>query len=446
MILMPARFILVVLCIVGAFALAWHGRTLPILKFPSPPTVGTSPATILSKLPILGDKLPFEKSYKAAVSKTQNSPKLVRNWVELGELLAQLQRETGNSAYFDHAASIYQEAMRLDPQNVAAMTGMAWVTGGGHRFDQSIQWANRALATQADYPDAFGIMGDAALELGDYDSAYAHYQKMMDLRPDLSSWARGAHLLWLTGKAPQAISLMEKAIRSGAPYAENTAWCRARLANMHFTQGALLPAQMAIQSPLDAGTKNVHILLIAAKIAAARQEHESAAAFYHKVLESYPNLEAFAGLGDLMAVQNKHEDAENFYLQVEALHDANLQAGTHDHGFMARFYADRDRKLPEALRMAEEHKLTLNVLEADTLAWVYYKNNLLSQAIDAIKRALAQNTPDPEIHYHAGMIARAHGDLKSANFHFAKAIALNPNFSILQSRRIPNSTNHAKNP
>ncbi len=42
---------------------------------------------------------------------------------------------------------------------------------------------------------------------------------------------------------------------------------------------------------------------------------------------------------------------------------------------LARFYADHDRKLPEALAMAEaEYKATPNVFAADTLAWCYYKN------------------------------------------------------------------------
>ncbi len=39
-----------------------------------------------------------------------------------------------------------------------------------------------------------------------------------------------------------------------------------------------------------------------------------------------------------------------------------------------QFYADHDRNLIEALRMAEQRKLSDNVFDADTLAWCYYKN------------------------------------------------------------------------
>jgi Flp pilus assembly protein TadD len=100
---------------------------------------------------------------------------------------------------------------------------------------------------------------------------------------------------------------------------------------------------------------------------------------------------------------------------------------------MARFYADHDRNLVQALRMAEQQKLTENVIEADVLAWVYFKNGDQPRAIEAIKRALSQGTPDPEIHYHAGMIAAAAGDHLSARKHLIQALGLNPRFHPIQA-------------
>ena len=98
---------------------------------------------------------------------------------------------------------------------------------------------------------------------------------------------------------------------------------------------------------------------------------------------------------------------------------------------MAKFYADHDRKLVEALRLAEQHKLTRNVLEADTLAWVYFKNGDQPRAIEAIKRALSRSTQDAEMHFHAGMIAATAGDRVSAQQHLQQALSYNPQFSVL---------------
>ena len=337
------------------------------------------------------------------------------------------------SKYYDYTELAYRQALQLDPRSVDAMNGMAWVLGGRHVFDQSIEWANRALKIDPGNAPARGIIGDAALELGDYDQAFDEYQEMMNLRPDLSSWSRGAYLLWLTGNPSKANWLMQKAIKAGAPYAENTAWCRAKLALMLFQDGALLPAEQVLAPALAAAPRNTHVLLAAGRIAAARRDFPAATRYYQTVLDIAPNHEALAALGDIFAANGEKEKAEEYYKKVEALHAAHLASGVHSHMLMAKFYADHDRNLVEALRLAEQHKLTHNVLEADILAWVYFKSGDLPHARDAIKRALIHNTPDAEMHYHAGMIAAASGDRGAAQKELGKALSLNPKFSLLQA-------------
>jgi tetratricopeptide (TPR) repeat protein len=429
-----ARLIISAICISSAFSAAW------LLREPSAAENTTSsqsietisPTRILDQIDSSHVSGPIAKDLENAIQKTRQSPDHASHWILLGDLLAQIQRDTGEARYYDHAESVYLESLRLNAKSVDALAGMAWVTGGRHEFEKSIAWANQALAVDADCVAAFGILGDAALELGNYEEALDHYQKMMDLRPDLSSWSRGAHLLWIMGDKSKAQWLMTKAIRAGAPFAENTAWCRARLATMLFHDGALLPAQDAIQSLLDSKSDNVHVLLIAAKIAAAKQEFSTATDHYQAVLRSGSNQEALAGIGDILALQGQLDQAETYYQKVEALHATHISSGVHDHHFMAKFLADHDRNLIEALRMSEEHKLTKNVQELDTLAWVYYKNGQIPKAVEAMKMALRYHTPDAEIHFHAGLIASAHGDLTSACKHLDKSLQLNPNFSLIQ--------------
>ena len=354
-------------------------------------------------------------------------------WVNVGDVFAQMLRDTADEQFYGHAETAFQFALRLKPESVDALSGMAWVMGGRHEFDRSREWAGRALVLDPGNAAACGILGDAALELGDYDAAYTHYQKMMDLKPDLSSWSRGAHLLVLTGDTKKGMWLMEKAIKAGGPFAENTAWCRANLAMMHFHQGAYISAAQTLEPSVKAGTKNTHVLLAAGRIAAARDDMEAAEKYFQTVLESGANHDALTALGDIRAVAGKADEAEKFYAQVEALESAQTARVGHGHLAMAKFYADHDRKPIEALRMAEARKLTRNIHEADTLAWVYFRNGDQPRAIEAIKRALSQKTQDAEIHFHAGMIAAKSGDRTSARNHFQTALNLNPRFSILQA-------------
>ena len=408
---------------------------------PSPPVaapLAPAPAALtagqtLAKIPSPEGSSATDAALVVARGKVREKPADATGWVNLGDALAQEQRDTADEKFYTHAEAAYAFALRLAPQSVDALTGMAWVTGGRHLFDQSQDWAKRALALDPENAAAHGLLGDAAVELGDYDAAYEHYQKMMDAKPDLSSWSRGAHLLWLTGDSKKAIWLMEKAIKAGAPFAENTAWCRAELAMMLFHQGALISAAQALEPPLRAGTKNTRVLLAAGRIAAAREDFPAAEKYFQDVLAAGPHQDALAALGDLRAAQGNSAAAEEFYTKVEALDAAQIARAGHSHAGLARFYADHDRHLIEALRLAEAGKLTRNVREADTLAWVYFKNGDQPRAIEAIKRALSQHTPDAEIHFHAGLIAAKFGDRVSAQNHLQQALSLNPHFNLLQA-------------
>ncbi len=426
----------VIMCIAGAFGAALVMKDLSkqrkITSAAASPRQMTADE-VLAEIPISTGGSAGENAVREAVDRARKAPANVAVWVILGDTLGQRLRDSTDPTFYDFAEKSYQRALLLQPNSVDAMNGMAWIAGGRHLFDASKMWATKALAINSDSADAYGILGDAALELGDYDGAFDHYQKMMDLRPDLSSWSRGAYLLWITGNKVKATTLMEKAIRAGAPYAENSAWCRAKLATMLFHDGAYAAAALVIEPLLRERSRNPHILLAAARLATATKDYAVAEQYYQILLGQRPSHDALVGLGDLQAVQGKMVEAEEYYVQVEALHAAHLASGVHDHMQMAKFLADHDRNLIMALRLAEQHKLTRNVLEADVLAWIYLKNGDKVRAIEAIKRALLWNTPDGEIHYHAGMIAAAAGDLTLAREHFQKSLAMNPQFNPLQA-------------
>ena len=428
----------IALAIGAAFVAAWMWKPAPIQKPAAAVTVQTpAPARtgdeILAALPLKTGNPETDKALAKVLAKVRKSPQDAVAWVNLGDTFAQVERDTSNEKMYGHAEDIYQHALTLNPKSAGAMAGMAWAMGGRHLFDQSIAWAERALAVDAGNASAFGIVGDASVELGDYDKAFEQYQQMMDLRPDLSSWSRGAYLLWLTGDKVKAMFLMGRAIKAGAPFAENTAWCRAKMAMMQWNEGAYAAAADGLEPALATASRNIHVLLAAGRIAATEQDSTGARKFYTTVLEAGPNHEALAALGDLAARDGDAEGAEKYYAQVEALHLANVGSAVHDHMAMAKFYADHDRNLVEALRMAEQHKLTRNVVEADVLAWVYFKNGDHARATEASQRALSRNTPDAEMHYHAGMIAEAAGDRAAAQKHLQRALGFNPQFSVRQA-------------
>lgn len=395
-------------------------------------------STIISLVLVLGSVLVYtpvawadltDQTIATRSSKVQQNAQDEQAWAQLGDALMQKARDTADVSYYSRAEAAYRQALALRSTDIGALIGLAWVAGARHEFEQSMAWARQAVAIAPQHHAAYGLLGDAALEMGDYDAALKHYQKMLDIRPDLSSYSRGAHLLFVTGDTRRAIALMRKAIAAGAPYAENTAWCRAQLAIMLWSTGAMLPAEQLLHTALAAAPNNYHVLAAMGKIKAAQQDYDAAIDSYKRASAIAPQLEVVIALGDLYRLTGNHEAAAKQEALVEVMHQLNTANGVRDDIAMARFYADRGRHLPEALQTAEAVYTTRpNVFVADTLAWCYYQNGRYEEASKASKKALSQNTPDAMILFHAGMIYAKLGQRPTAQKYLYHALSLHTNF------------------
>ncbi len=355
-------------------------------------------------------------------------------WVRLGDTLMQKPRETADPRYYACAEQVYQQALVRNPNSADAMTGLAWVESDRNQYDKSAEWANKAVALDPQNNTAYGLLGDDDAAQGHYDDAYTHYQKMLDIRPDIASYSRGARLLYQDGNARKALWLMAKAVQTGSPYAENTAWCRIQFAQMMFDQGGLLPAEQTVQAVLKTTPNNADALAEMGKFKAARGQYPAAIALLRKSAAVAPDTDTLTTLGDLYALSGNKAEAEKQYSLVEALYKKDADAGIDDHMQIAQFDADHDRNLPEALQMAEQNKASQNISDADTLAWCQYKNGQEDAAKAAIQTALARRTPEAAMLFHAGMIYAKAGDRITGGKCLSHALSLNPYFNLRDAK------------
>jgi tetratricopeptide (TPR) repeat protein len=401
---------------------------------PLPGATPATPAEILNRIPDPGVEAASAREITRWREAARKQPTNATNWVNLGDALMQRSRELVDPHFGDYAEWAYQEALRLDPKKAPAMTGMAWVTGVRHQFDASIAWAEKAVALTPKDPAPYGLIGDAQVENGDYDAAFEAYQKMLDIRPDMSSYSRGAHLLYLTGDTRKALWLMNKAIQAGSPYGENTAWCRAQLAEMLWNTGALVPAEMVMKDALKSHPKNYHLLVMAGRLKEARGDVKGATECYEKAVSVSPQHTALVALGDLYLTTGREEEAERTYRKVEQAHQHHQTHGNHDEYYMARFFADHDRQLSRALSIVQSREPRSGT-DADTAAWVYFKTGNLAEARKWIETALKKGAPDAARHYHAGMIFAAANDEAAARKHLYQALSLNSRFDAIHAER-----------
>jgi tetratricopeptide (TPR) repeat protein len=353
-------------------------------------------------------------------------------WSRLGDALMQKARETMDLSYYGRAEAAYRRSLALNPNYANALVGIAWVLSGRHEFEQSIEWANKALKVEPNRADAYGLLGDAATEMGDYDSAFEHYQKMIDLKPGIASYSRAAHLLFITGGFKKATLLMSKAIGAGGPYPENRAWCIAQMALLDFAQGAYVPAEQLLAEGLKETPTNYHLLAAMGRVKAGMKDFPAAIEYYKKAQDIVPQHEVVVALGDLYTIEGRAEEANRQYALVDVLRKLNKANGVIGDLQMAQFLADHDKDLEEALRLAEnDYKTRPTVYGADTLAWCYYKNGRISEARKYSSKALSQDTPEAMFLYHRGLILAKAGDIGGARKTLYQALSQNPYFEPL---------------
>src|ERR1700733_9316984 len=350
-------------------------------------------------------------------------------WSRLGDALMQKARETMDLSYYGRAEAAYRQSLALNLNYANALVGIAWVLSGRHEFEQSSDWANKAVKVEPNRADAYGLLGDAATEMGDYDSAFEHYQKMLDLKPDIASYSRAAHLLFITGGFKKATLLMSKAIGAGGPYPENGAWWIAQMALLDCAQGAYVPAEQLLTAGLKETPNNYHLLAAMGRVKAGMKDFPAAIEYYKRAQNIVPQHEVVVALGDLYTIEGRTEEADRQYALVDFLRKLNKANGVIGDLQMAQFLADHDKDLDEALGLVEnEYKTRPTVYGADTLAWCYYKNGRIAEARKYSAKALSQETPEAMFLYHRGMILAKDGDIGGARKVLYQALSQNPYF------------------
>lgn len=392
----------------------------------------TTPNAILDGIPDAKTKTAANKEVLRWREGARLKPKVAAMWVNLGDALMQRSRDAVDPHDCDWARLAYEQAIKLDPKRAAAMVGLSHVAGTLHQFEDSISWAKRAIAINKDDPAPYGLIGDAQLEMGDYDAAFESYQQMLDIRPDMSSYSRGAHLLYVTGDTRKALWLMQKAIEAGGPYTENGAWCRAQYAEMLWSMGAILAAENVVREALKDAPNNYHLLTMQGRVKEAKQDAKGAMDAYQKAVAVSPQHNALVALGDLYLSLGKTADAEKMFAQVEVTHQHHQSHGSHDGLYMARFWADHDRKLDKAKAVVEKYLAEKGepkgISDLDNVAWIQFKLGNVADAKKYIDKATKKGSPDAMRLFHAGMIYAGAGEETKAQKYLTNALNRNPGF------------------
>ena len=152
----------------------------------------------------------------------------------------QLHRETEDVAYLELGLHTGQSSLGVLPadQNLGGLRALAQAEYETHNFLAARKHAKELTQYDPQRPLGFQLLGDASLELGDYDAATSAYQKMEGLdNGSVATETRLAHLALLRGDAATArrryLVALKQAGSSSFPSAETIAWCQWQIGRAH---------------------------------------------------------------------------------------------------------------------------------------------------------------------------------------------------------------------
>jgi tetratricopeptide (TPR) repeat protein len=346
----------------------------------------------------------------------------------------QKMRETVNFDYLNLAARLVDGILDRDPGNYEALRLRSEIEMERHHFALVAEYSLEMTRFSPNDPGAWGSLGDSSMELGEYARAGEAYQKMISLRPDLTSYNRLAWYRFVTGDPAGAIGLMQAAISAGNAAPENVAWCWAELGRMYWKIGRTDDARSAYHSALSAFPNYYAAWAGIGWIASAQDKVNDAIAAFLKAQATVPMPEYAEALEDLYGRSGNTSAAKQQHDLIDAIEITMRASGEQTNRNMALLYANQNRNLDRAAELVEnEIQVRPDVYTHDALAWVLYRQGKLDEAGKASAVALAHATPEPIFHFHAAMIDQALGKREEAARQFSQALALNPLWDYRQS-------------
>lgn len=370
---------------------------------------------------------------RSALAMIDKMPESAAGFERLASVYIRKARETGDFGFNTRAETANDRALELSPQDISARKLHASLLLTFHRFCEGL---DAATVLQKEFPDdafVYGLLTDANAELGNYDAAVASAQKMVDLKPNSSSYARVGHIRSLYGDHKGAVEMLSLAARITDPQAlEAKAWCLVQLGDEYWKHGAFADSEKAYDEALQTFPNYYFALAGKGRARAAQNDLGAAEKFLIDSENRVPNVETITFLGDLYAVQGDTERSKQQYDLVEVVEQ---KIGlNNDQKRLALLWANHDVRLDEALAIAErEYSDRKDILTADTLAWCRFKKGDIAGAKAVISDAAHLNTGDARILYHEAMIESAAGNRPLAKKLFKSALAINPSFDLVQA-------------
>ncbi len=359
-------------------------------------------------------------------------PNNIKANTKLAALYIQEARETGNRMYYDKAAmGCINNVLRNDSLNFNALVFKSLIYLSQHHFSDGLTTAIKAQKVNPYNAYIYGLMVDSYVEMGMYDSATANADRMVSIRPDLTSYSRISYLREIFGSYPSAIDAMKLAVEAGGRGDENTEWTRTQLGALYEKIGDYKAAESLYNMSLALRPDYPYAVAGLARVAVAKNDINSAIKMYEKADSLIEDNSMKEELVDLYRAKGDTKKADEMANAVIESLSIDAKAGDKDESI--GHYADRElayaylkiKNYDKALEhaMLEYNRRPDNIDVNEAVAWVLYNRGEYAKALPYLKVALKTNSKNPILLSRAGLIYFRNGDNVQAKKMLQEAVA-----------------------
>lgn len=364
-----------------------------------------------------------QKKATDLLAAVKTDPTDIKSALKLAAIYIQEARETGNHMYYDVAAmKQVDNVLGIDNNNFNALVFKSLIYLSQHHFAEGLATARQAQKVNPDNAYVYGLMVDGNVEMGNYDSAVYFADKMVSIRPDLTSYSRISYLREIFGDYNGSVQAMKMAVEAGGRGDEHTEWTRVQLGSLHEKTGDYKSADSVYQLALAVRPDYAYALAGKARLALASGDAKKAIELYLKADKMITDNSIKEELVDAYKAAGDQSKADELCNEVIESLTADSKAGDDD-GSIGH-YSDRElayaylkvNKTDKALEhaMLEYNRRPENIDVNETVAWVLYSKGDYAKAIPYIKTALKTNSRNPVLLSRAGLIFYKSGDKQMA--------------------------------
>ena len=395
------RLLFVVAAIaIGAIAAAIYSE--PPARVQRAPLIAAASQVTTSR----GD---LEKAMEAAEQRLAANPADGQAAAAFAQAALRRARIESNGGYTVRAGRLLKTVLEHEPGDYDALRMLGAVYMSQHRFREAIDVATRAIRVHPADAWNYGVVGDAHLELGEYERAFDAFDRMARQRPDAAAYARIAYAQELQGHLDAAIASMRMAAEAtGAQDPESLAWHYAQVGNLLLQTGDVDGAAREFARAAHAFPGHPFAEAGRARVAVARGQSHDALTMYLALMKTAPTSDTAIAAAELLERQGAHAGADAMYARAEAIEREAWLTETRLTTNMARMLAERGVRTSEAVQLAEEAaRSRKDIFTMDALAWAYYRAGRLADAEAASRQARRTGTADRRILAHAAAIDKS---------------------------------------